>query len=478
MWEGGRGYGKYRDAVAARYWYASVTSEMIPCAQEVPIVSTRQAEIGQRDPSELAPRAATHPLDATVRVPGSKSITNRALLAAALADGRSELLGALHSDDTRYMAVALNALGVTVESDEANGRFLIDGSGGIFAVSDADLFVGNAGTAMRFLSAALPLGKGRYRIDGVPRMRQRPIAPLLAALNDLGADVRSELGTGCPPIVVHAAGLRGGQTRMAGDLSSQYFSALLLAAPYAREGVAVEVVGDLVSKPYLPMTAAVMAAFGVSAEIDTETWRQFNVRPGQHYTGRVFRVEPDASNASYFFAAAAVTGGRVRVEGLGADSMQGDLRFVEVLRAMGAEVEIGVDFTEVRGPANGDLRGVDLDLGPISDTAQTLAAIAPFASGPTTIRGVAHARLKETDRVSALATELRRLGQEVDEFPDGLRITPRAIRPAAIDTYDDHRMAMSFAVAALRAPGLRLRDPGCVAKTFPEFFAVLDAATP
>jgi 3-phosphoshikimate 1-carboxyvinyltransferase len=309
-------------------------------------------------------------------------------------------------------------------------------------------------------------------------MRQRPIAPLLAALNDLGADARSELGTGRPPIIVHAAGLRGGRTRIAGDLSSQFFSALLLAAPYAREGVSIDVAGDLVSKPYLPMTAAVMAAFGVTADVDTVDWRNLGVRPGQRYQGRDYRVEPDASNASYFFAAAAVTGGRVRVEGLGRDSTQGDLRFVDVLRVMGAEVEMRDNFTEVRGPAEGRLRGVDLDLGPISDTAQTLAAIAPFATGPTTIRGIAHARLKETDRVAALATELRRLGQEIDEFADGLRITPRPIRPADIDTYDDHRMAMSFAVTALRAPGVRLRDPGCVAKTFPRFFDVLDAATP
>ncbi|MBA3450867.1 MAG: 3-phosphoshikimate 1-carboxyvinyltransferase [Chloroflexia bacterium] len=429
-------------------------------------------------PRELAPRQAGRPLDATVHVPGSKSITNRALLAAGLADGRSELLGALHSDDTRYMAAALNALGVSVESDEASASFRVTGGGGTFSASEADLFAGNSGTTMRFLTAALPLGHGRYRIDGVPRMRLRPIAPLIDALNDLGADARSEAGAGCPPVVVQADGLRGGRTRMAGDLSSQYFSALLLAAPYAREGVEIEPLGALVSKPYLPMTAATMAAFGVTADLDTVAWRRLAVRPGQRYTGRGFAIEPDASNASYFFAAAAVTGGRVRVDGLGRDSLQGDLQFVEVLRQMGADVEIAEDFTEVRGPHDGDLRGVDLDLGPISDTAQTLAAIAPFASGPTTIRGIGHARLKETDRVAALVTELRRLGQEVEEFPDGLRITPRPVRAAAIETYADHRMAMSFAVTALRAPGMGLRDPECVAKTFPGFFDVLDAVTP
>ncbi|HEX5991233.1 MAG TPA: 3-phosphoshikimate 1-carboxyvinyltransferase [Thermomicrobiales bacterium] len=440
-----------------------------------PVISTT---IGCGYPPAVAPRQASRPLDATATVPGSKSITNRALIVAALADGSSQLIGALHSDDTRYMAAALNALGVTVEGDEANAGFRIEGGGGTFIAPEADLFVGNSGTTMRFLTAALPLGRGRYRIDGVPRMRQRPIAPLIAALNDLGADTYSEAGTGCPPVVVEASGLRGGQTRMAGDLSSQYFSALLLSAPYARDGVAVDVIGDLVSKPYLPMTTAVMAAFGVTAELDTISWRHIRVAPGQRYAGRLYHVEPDASNASYFFAAAAVTGGRVRIDGLGRDSTQGDLRFVDVLAKMGAEVEIGDGYTEVRGPAQGDLRGVDLDLGPISDTAQTLAAIAPLASSPTTIRGIGHARLKETDRVSALATELRRLGQTVDEFPDGMRITPRPIQPADIDTYDDHRMAMSFAVTALRVPGIRLRDPGCVAKTFPEFFDLLDAVTP
>jgi len=405
-----------------------------------------------------------------VRIPGSKSITNRALLVAALANGESELTGALHSDDATYMAAALNALGIVVETDQLRERFRVQGGGGTFPATEASLFVGNAGTAMRFLTAALPLGRGTYQIDGVPRMRKRPIAPLLKALNDLGADAQSEEGTGCPPVLVRADGLLGGQCSMAGDQSSQYFSALLLAAPYARDGVEIEVLGDLVSKPYMPMTAAVMRAFGVEVELDTEQWRTFRVAPGQHYTGRAFRIEPDASNASYFFAAAAVTGGRVRVNGLGTRSTQGDLGFVHVLSAMGAEVTIADDYVEVVGPPPGELKGVDLDLNAISDTAQTLAAIAPFANGPTTIRGVEHARLKETDRVGALVAELRRLGQEIDERPDGLTIHPRPVVPADVETYDDHRMAMSFAVAGLRAPGVRILDPGCTAKTFPDFF--------
>ncbi|HEV2108147.1 MAG TPA: 3-phosphoshikimate 1-carboxyvinyltransferase [Thermomicrobiales bacterium] len=427
------------------------------------------------DVMEISP--VEQPIDADVPVPGSKSITNRALLIAALADGESELTGALYSDDTRYMAGALNGLGIAVESDEAGERFHVRGGGGTFPASDVDLFVGNSGTTMRFLTAALPLGHGTYRIDGIARMRQRPIAPLLAALNALGADARSEEGSGCPPVVVRANGLRGGKVTMAGEQSSQYFSALLMVAPYAREGVTIEVAGDLVSKPYMPLTASVMSAFGVHAELDTETWRHFRVTPGQRYQGRTYHIEPDATNASYFFAAAAVTGGRVRVNGLGSASTQGDLRFVDALAAMGAEVRIAADFVEVRGPAGGRLRGVDLDLNAISDTAQTLAAIAPFAGGPTTIRGIAHARLKETDRVAAIATELRRLGQHVEEQPDGVTIHPAPVVPADVQTYDDHRMAMSFAVTALRAPGVRILDPGCVAKTFPGFFTRLEEIT-
>jgi 3-phosphoshikimate 1-carboxyvinyltransferase len=351
----------------------------------------------------------------------------------------------------------------------------VSGGGGTFPATSADLFVGNAGTAMRFLTAALPLGHGEFRIDGIPRMRKRPIAPLLQALNDLGANAISEEGTGCPPVRVIASGLPGGTTRMAGDQSSQFFSAILLAAPYARHGAELEVTGDLVSKPYMPMTAKVMSDFGVNAELDTVAWKKFTVAPGQRYTGRGYHIEPDASNASYFFAAAAITGGRVRVEGLGRESTQGDLQFVEALRAMGASVTVTSTYTEVTGPEGGALRGVDLDLNAISDTAQTLAAIAPFAEGATTIRGIHHARLKETDRVAALATELRRLGQDVEERPDGLTIIPRAIVPAEIETYDDHRMAMSFAIAGLRAPGITILDPGCVAKTFPDFFDRLEA---
>lgn len=415
------------------------------------------------------------PVDGTVVVPGSKSITNRALPIAALADGESLLTGALFSDDTRYMASALNQLGIPVEADDANQTFRVTGGNGTFPAREADLFIGNSGTSVRFLTALLTLGHGDFRIDGIPRMRQRPIQPLIDALNGLGSRVWSEDATGCPPVRVAADGLPGGTVTVPGDQSSQYFSALLIAAPAARAGIEILVEGDLVSKPYMPMTASVMRAFGVETELDERTWKRFAVRPGQRYQGRTYRIEPDASNASYFFAAAAVTGGRVRVEGLGAGSTQGDLGFVRVLEAMGATVTVDADATEVIGPPGGNLRGVDLDLNAMSDTAQTLAAIAPFADGPTTIRGVGHARLKETDRVAALAAELRKLGQVVEERPDGLTIHPRPIQPADIDTYDDHRMAMSFGVATLRAPGIRILDPGCTAKTFPDYFDRLTA---
>jgi 3-phosphoshikimate 1-carboxyvinyltransferase len=417
------------------------------------------------------------PVSAVARIPGSKSITNRALVIAALAEGESELTGALASDDTIYMAEAWRALGLEVEHDRDAERFWLRGGNGTLPAKEAEIFVGNSGTSMRFLVAALTLGHGRYRIDGVPRMRQRPIGPLLDALRDLGATVTSETGNGCPPVVVEANGLPGGRTTMPGDQSSQYFSALLMAAPYAKQGLTIDVAGDLVSKPYMPMTSAVMNAFGVEVELDEVNWQTFSVAPGQGYRGRSFQIEPDASNASYFFAVAAVTGGSITVDGLGTESTQGDLQFVRALEQMGASVEMTANSTTVRGPEGGRLRGVTIDMNAISDTAQTLSAIAPFADGPTTITGIGHARLKETDRVAALANELRKMGQEVDEFPDGLTIVPKPVVAADIETYDDHRMAMSFGVAALRAPEITILDPGCTAKTFPDFFDRLSAVT-
>jgi 3-phosphoshikimate 1-carboxyvinyltransferase len=417
------------------------------------------------------------PIDADVRVPGSKSITNRALLIAGLAAGESTLAGMLFSDDTRYMVDALTGLGLTVETDQPTERARIVGCGGTFPNAVANLFVGNSGTTMRFLTAALAVGKGRYRVDGNDRMRSRPIGPLLHALRELGSSAQSEADNDSPPVVIEANGLVGGRCSMEGGLSSQYFSAVLMAAPYAQRDVEITVIGDLVSKPYMVITAGVMRDFGVAAELDRETWRTFRVAAGQRYGGRAYQIEPDASNASYFFAAAAVTGGRVRVPGLGRNSTQGDLNFVRALEQMGATVAMTDTDTEVIGPPEGKLRGIEIDMNAISDTAQTLAAIAPFADGPTTIRGIAHNRHKETDRIADLATELRKIGQDVVEFEDGLTITPSSVMPARIATYDDHRMAMSFAVTGLRAEGIVILDPGCTAKTFPDYFDRLALVT-
>lgn len=425
----------------------------------------------------MAMQPISRPIVGTAYVPGSKSITNRALLVAALADGPSTLTGALFSDDTRYMAAALNQLGIHVRSDEQAEIFEVQGGGGTFPATSGSLFVGNAGTTARFLTAALTLGSGEYRVDGVPRMRERPISPLLDALRHLGAEITCEERDGFLPVVIHANGLDGGTVPMAGNLSSQFFTGLLMAAPYADRDIRIEVEGDLVSRPYLQITADVMEAFGVTAELDEAGWRWFHVPAGQHYAGRHYIVEPDASNASYFFAAAAVTGGEIRVDGLGTGSRQGDLDFVDVLEQMGATVEMTDSWTSVRGPDDGILHGGEFDFNAISDTAQTLAAIAPFVDGPVTIRGVAHNRVKETDRISAVATELRKLGQVVEEFEDGMTIHPQPVQPAEIETYDDHRMAMSFALTGLRAPGVVLIDPDCVSKTFPSYFERLAELT-
>ncbi len=413
----------------------------------------------------------TRPPDATVRVPGSKSITNRALLIAALANGASQLSGALFSDDTRYMVAALRQLGVDIAADEAAERLDVAGQGGQWPATEADLFVGNAGTAMRFLLAALCLGHGRYRIDGSARMRERPIQDLVDGLQQLGARVRCERATGCPPVVVEADGLPGGAAEIAGARSSQYLSALLQVAPYAARDVTVSVRGALVAQPYVDMTIGVMAAFGV--EVAREAYRSFRVRAGQRYVARTYAIEPDASSAHYFLAAAALTGGRVRIEGLGRHSLQGDVRFAEVLAAMGAQVRWEADAIEVIGPDR--LQGIEADLNAISDTAPTLAVLAPFASGPVQVRNVAHLRWQESDRLHAVASELARLGVSVEELPDGLVVRPSPIAPGLVRTYDDHRIAMSFALIGLKVEGVRIDDPDCVSKTFPDYFTRLEA---
>jgi len=421
------------------------------------------------DRNEIQP---VGPLHASIRPPGSKSITNRALICAALAAGTSTLDGALDSEDTGVMVDSLRRLGLAVDHDVHAARITVGGCGGQLPVSEADLFVGNSGTTVRFLTAMLAACCGDFRLDGVPRMRERPIADLLRALNDLGADVTSESGNGCPPVRIRTTGLRGGETSVRGGISSQFLSGLLMACPYAKADIEIAVEGELVSKPYVTMTLGVMASFGVGVAPGDLTC--FRIRAPACYGERQYTIEPDASAASYFWAAAAIAGGKVTVEGLTPGALQGDVGFCDCLMQMGCKVIPSEDSITVVG---GRLRGVDVNMNAISDTVQTLAAVALFADGPTTIRGVAHIRHKETDRIGDLARELRKLGAMVDELPDGLRIIPGTLHGAEIDTYDDHRMAMSLALVGLRTPGVVIRDPGCTRKTYPGFFSDLQAVT-
>jgi 3-phosphoshikimate 1-carboxyvinyltransferase len=410
------------------------------------------------------------PIRGAVRPPGSKSYTNRALVLAALAQGTSTLEGALFSDDTLHMARGLEALGLRIEWDPSRPRFEVTGGGGTIARERASVFVGNSGTTARFLAPVMSLGRGVYELDGNEAMRKRPIQPLLDALMTLGAKATSLHGNGCLPARIESNGLAGGMARMAGGVSSQYFSALLMVAPCTARGIALEVEGDLISKPYIEVTQQAMHAFG--ATVRREGFRRFDVAPGA-YRARTYEVEPDASAASYFFAAAAATGGTVIVRGLGTRSLQGDLGFVQLLERMGCRVRQTETETEVSGPDT--LLGIEADMSNTSDTAQTLAAIAPFARGPTRVTGIGFIRRKETDRVAAVVTELTRLGIRAEEEEDGFVVYPGVPRPAEIDTYDDHRMAMSFAITGLVAPGIRIRNPGCVSKTFPNFFEVLES---
>jgi 3-phosphoshikimate 1-carboxyvinyltransferase len=421
------------------------------------------------------PQIAIRPLAiiprATVRVPGSKSITNRALVLAALTampDRDLDVDGALQSEDTEVMVESLRRLGFHAAPDWSAGRIRMRGvkASTRIPASAADLFVANSGTSMRFLTALVSLGEGRYRLDGVPRMRERPIADLLTALQQLGVSADSEMANGCPPVTIAASGLRGGVVRIRGDVSSQFLSGLLMAAPFAQSELVIEIEGMLVSVPYVDMTVAMMRLFGLSIAQDRPD-RYRVPTPQQPTPPPRYVVEPDASAASYFFAAAAITGGSITVPDLTEHSLQGDVRFVRVLQQMGCNVDYHTGGITVRG---GPLHGIDVDMNDISDTVMTLGVVACFAAGPTVIRRVAHIRHKETDRLTALATELRRIGAGVDEHEDGLRITPAPLHGATISTYDDHRMAMSLALAGLRIPGIVIDQPGCVAKTYPRFF--------
>ncbi|XZE46007.1 3-phosphoshikimate 1-carboxyvinyltransferase [Pirellulaceae bacterium SH467] len=415
------------------------------------------------------------PVRGNAHVPGSKSITNRALICAAMAQGPSILSGVLESEDTEVMIEAWKSLGLSLHWDKQSEVVRIEGCGGKPPKPHGDLYIANSGTSIRFLTAALAATQGEYRLDGVPRMRERPIADLIDGLRELGADVCSEneSNPNCPPVRVHGLGLEGGDAHVAGNVSSQFLSGMMMASPYARAPITIQVTGELVSKPYVEMTAAVMQSFGVSVEShpsENSAKLHYQINAPMFYRGCEYAIEPDASAASYFWGAAAITGGKVRVQGLSRGALQGDVGFVEVLEKMGCEAIYGEDFIEVIGKP---LRGIDIDMNAISDTVQTLAPIAMFAEGPTRIRGVAHNRHKETDRIGDLAKELRKVGAQVTEHEDGLTIQPGAYHPAVLETYHDHRMAMSFALIGMRTPGITILDPRCTNKTFPRYFEVM-----
>lgn len=405
------------------------------------------------------------PFDTDVTIPGSKSITNRALVCAALATGTSTLSGLLDADDTQAMLGAVHALGAGVEPASAPTQAMIVGTGGDLASGSVDVDVRMSGTTARFVPPLAARGGGVYRIDGAPEMRARPMGATAEALRALGVRVAGD----SLPLTV-SGGTPGGNLTLRADVSSQFASGMLLAAPGLEQGLVVHLDGPVVSRPYLDMTVAVMEAFGAAVERPDDN--TFVVPPGGGYVGTDYAIEPDASAASYFLAAAAVTNSRVRIAGLGADSLQGDVGFAEVLALMGAQVTIEKDWIEVAG--TGRLQGVTVDMAQISDTAQTLAAIAPFADGPTRVTGIGFIRNKETDRVGAVVYELNRLGIDATEEADGFVIQPGRPQPATVKTYADHRMAMSFAITGLAAPGVTIADPGCVAKTFPTFWRVLE----
>lgn len=405
----------------------------------------------------------------TVRLPGSKSISNRVLLLAALAQGETEVHGLLDADDTRVMREALAALGVVF----SNGK--VKGVGGVFPVKRAELYLGNAGTALRPLTAALAFSGGEYRLGGAARMHERPIGDLVDALRGIGARIDYLEKDGFPPLAVHPGSIKIEKPRVRGDVSSQFLTALLMALPLAGSNSRIEVQGELISKPYVEITLNLMRRFGI--EVARTGWRYFDLPPGPYRSPGKIHVEGDASSASYFLAAGAIGGGPVRVEGVGRHSIQGDVRFTEVLERMGAQVSLFDHAIEVRNE-KAKLKSIDMDMNHIPDAAMTAAVMALFAEGRSTLRNIASWRVKETDRLAAMATELRKLGADVEEGADFLKISPGNLRPGvAIDTYDDHRMAMSFSLVALGGVPVTINDPACVAKTFPDYFRVFQTIT-
>lgn len=413
-----------------------------------------------------------------VALPGSKSISNRTLLLAALAHGTTDIRDLLQSDDVERMLEALHTLGVTVTQTGAQD-WRIAGTEGVFPNKQAELFLGNAGTAFRPLTAALALSHGRYRLSGVPRMHERPIGDLVDALRQAGAAIDYLGAAGYPPLQISPASITVAEPiRVRGDVSSQFLTALLMALPLAGQQAVIEVVGELISKPYIDITLNLMARFGVAVE--REGWHRFVIPAGSRYLSPgTIHVEGDASAASYFLAAGAIGGGPVRVEGIGKNSIQGDVRFAEALALMGARIDYGDNWIAASAPVSGKLKALDLDCNHIPDAAMTLAVAALFADGPTRLSNIASWRVKETDRLAAMSTELRKLGAQVEEGADYLVVTPptRLVAGVAIDTYDDHRMAMCFSLASLGKVAVTINDPGCVAKTFPDYFSEFAAIT-
>jgi len=408
-------------------------------------------------------------LDAVVEVPGSKSLTQRALIAAALAKGESALIGPLASEDTAYTIGALRLMGIAVD-DSDPARWLVRGKGGKIAEPAEDIFLGNNGTATRFLTSMAALGHGRFRISGGERMSQRPIGPLMEALQGWDVQISSEAGTNCPPLEIDAHGLSGGSTILPEGKSSQYLSSLLLVAPYAAEPAELEVFGEVLSRPYVEMTLDVMADFGIPVEA-APSLNFFRI-PRGCYQGIDYRIEGDASGASYFWAAAAITGGRVTVANVPVPSLQGDTELVPLLARMGCRVSRVDGGITVRGSEK--LQGIEVDMGNIPDVAPTLAVVAAFAQGTTVINNIAHLRLKECDRLTAMVTELGKMGADVEEEPDRMIIHGQAgginLHGAEIETYQDHRIAMCFGVTGLKIPGVRITDENCVVKSFPDFW--------
>lgn len=410
-------------------------------------------------------------IDAVVRVPGSKSYTNRALAIAALARGTSNLSNVLVSDDTTFMMRALEKLGLWMSFH--NDKLSVSGGDGHFPGYVGEIYVQNAGTAMRFLVSMLTLGQGTYFITGNERMMQRPIGDLVRAVRSMGVNIKAR-DNEYPPVMIEGGKLPGGNVSMRGNVSSQFISSVLLSAPYAQKPLTLTIDGELVSKPYVNMTIDLMKQFGVTVE--NNDYRSFTVPNETGYIAADYVVEPDASNASYFFAIPAVAGGRVRVEGISMATKQGDIRFVDVLEKMGCTVERGADHIEVRHDRATKLRGVEVNMADMPDVAQTLAVIALAADGPTTVRGVENMRVKETNRIDAVANELKMIGADVTTYPDGFTVVPKErYRGINVATYDDHRMAMAFSLAGLFIDGIAITNPQCVSKTFPDYFSVFQS---